>query len=344
MCISAYSSLAARPRSILMVAVAAIACLAVKQAFAAEEKSAPAAAKYPSGMFVSMRDAYIGSEEFATPIEGLRHLGVDAVEVNLGRDFAVRSLDSSEKVVLRTDNDVKAFRQRAEKLGVRICALLTACDFSSGDAESNVAFVARAIEIADLLGASAVRIDSAMSKERELDFEARVKLFADGLSEALKRTSGSKVALGIENHGFQGNNLAFLLNVFQRVGSDRLGSTLDVGNFYWRGYPLSEVYGILRILAPYAKHTHMKNIHYPADRREVMREAGWEYEKYFCPLDEGDIDLAKVVGMLAKAGYKGDICIEDESVGKCKTQAERVAVLERDVAHLKHILENVPAQ
>ena len=35
---------------------------------------------------------------------------------------------------------------------------------------------------------------------------------------------------------------------------------MDTGNFYWRGYPLSEVYGILEVLAPFAKHTHLKGI------------------------------------------------------------------------------------
>jgi len=104
--------------------------------------------------------------------------------------------------------------------------------------------------------------------------------------------------MGIENHGFQGNNLAFQLSVYKQVGSKRLGSTLDTGNFYWRGYPLSEVYGILEIMAPYAKHTHLKNIKYPEELREKTREAGWEYEKYVAPLDEGDIDHALVLRFL----------------------------------------------
>jgi sugar phosphate isomerase/epimerase len=341
---SAYS--ASVGRRLLPVTLAVTSFLAmIGQAASAEAQtqgsSETAGPKTASGMYVSIRDGFLGENMFPTPIEGLRDLGINAVELNLGRDFAVRAPDSNEQVFLRTDDDVKAFRRRVEKLGIRICAVMTACDFSAGDMESNIAYVARAIEIAELLGASAVRVDSAMSKEKEFDFEARVTLFAAGLSGALQRTPGSKVALGIENHGFQGNNLAFLLNVFRQVGSDRLGSTLDTGNFYWRGYPLSEVYGILRILAPYAKHTHVKNIHYPAEQREVMREAGWEYEKYFCPLDEGDIDLAKVIEILAKAGYRGDICIEDESVGKCASKADRIAVLKRDAAHIKRILDNV---
>jgi len=302
--------------------------------------TAMAADKSPSGMYVSVRDVFLGPNTFPTPIEGLRALGVEDVEVALGRDYGVRALDSTNKVIIATDEDAKAFRRTADKLGIRICGLLTACDFSAGSMESNTAFIARSIEIADLMGAPAVRIDSAMSKEKKLNFEERVQLFAEGLGGALKKTAGSKVTLGIENHGFQGNNLAFLLNVFQLVGSDRLGSTLDTGNFYWRGYPLSEVYGILRALAPYAKHTHVKNINYPADQREIMREAGWEYKKYCCALEDGDLDIAKVVGILAKAGYKGDICIEDESISKCLTEAERVALLKRNVAHIRNCIQN----
>lgn len=294
-----------------------------------------------AGMILSLRDSMVGEEVFPTRIEGLRRLNVDAIELNLARDFTVHALDSNEKIALNTDGDVAVFKRHVEELGVRICAVLTACDFSAGDMEGNIAWIARAIEIAGLLGAPVVRIDSAMSKERELDFEARVALFVQGLKGALDRTSDLKVALGVENHGFQGNNLAFLLNVFQQVGSERLGSTLDTGNFYWRGYPLSEVYGILRVLAPYAKHTHVKNIHYPEPKREIIREAGWEYGKYCCSLDEGDIDIAKVVDILAAAGYVGDICIEDESIGNCKTPAERISVLERDVAHVQRILEEV---
>jgi sugar phosphate isomerase/epimerase len=302
--------------------------------------AAPAMAA-DSGIFVSIRDPYIGPDYFPTPIEGLRQLGINAVEVALGRDFTVAALDSKEKVALNTDDDAKAFKKKADALGVNICAMLTACDFSAGDMKENSAWIARAIEIADLLGAKAVRIDSAMHKEKDLPFETRVNLFVEGLKGALDKTANSKVTLGIENHGFQGNNLAFLLNVFMLVGNDRLGSTMDVGNFYWRGYPLGEVYGILRVLSPHAKHTHVKTIHYPEDQREVMREAGWKYGEYNCPLDEGDIDLVKVVGMLKAAGYKGDICIEDESVAKLKTQAEKAAVCKRNVDYLKKVLETV---
>lgn len=289
-------------------------------------------------MYISVRDAMVAGDEFASPAAGMRHLGVEAAEIALNRDFTVCAMDSKELITLKTDADAQAYKKRLDGLGIQATSFLTACDFNSGDFESNVQWITRALELADVIGMPAIRIDSAMSKERELDFQTRVTLFAKGLGEALKRTAGSKVAMGIENHGFQGNNLAFQLNVYKEVGSDRLGSTMDTGNFYWRGYPLSEVYGILTILAPYTKHTHLKNIKYPAELRETTREAGWEYGTYVCPLDEGDIDHGKVLQILKAGGYTGDICIEDESLGHYPTQQERIAVLERDVAHVKSII------
>lgn len=289
-------------------------------------------------MYISIRDCMVAHGEFESPAKGMLELGVKDAEIALERDMTVLAMDSTEKIPLRSDADATAYKKHLDGLGIRACAFLTACDFSAGDRESNIQWVTRAVEVADLMDMPAIRIDSAMKRERELDFETRVNLFADALSAVLQRTAGSMVALGIENHGFQGNNLAFHLNVYKRVGSERLGATMDTGNFYWRGYPLSEVYGILRLLAPYTKHTHLKNIRYPAEKREIMREAGWEYGKYVSPLDEGDIDHKKVLGFLADAEYAGDICIEDESLGHCKTAEERVAVLKRDVAHIKGIL------
>ncbi len=289
-------------------------------------------------MYVSIRDCMVAGEEFSSPVEGMRRLGIEAVELELRPDYSVYAMDSRELVSLNTDADAKAYKKHLDSLGIRGCCLLTFYDFTVDDVEKGIAFLARAVELADMLGMASIRVDPAMRRERELDFETRVRLFAQAWGGAIERTAGTKVALGIENHGFQGNNLAFQLNIYKLINSERMGSTMDTGNFYWRGYPLSEIYGILNILAPYAKHTHLKNIKYPVETRETIREAGWEYMAYVAPLDEGDIEHAKVARLLADAGYQGDLCIEDESLGKFAPGEERIAVLERDVAHVKGII------
>jgi len=283
----------------------------------------------------------VSVDEFETPLAGMRHLGVDAAELELTRDFTVAALDARERVVLASDDDAVAYRRHLESLGIRPSAFLTAYDLGAEEPTASIKKIVRAIELADIVGVPSIRIDSRMERENELTFGARVALFTRCLQSALEQTAGSAVALGIENHGVGGCNLAFHLNVYKAVGSDRLGTTLDTGNFYWAGYPLSEVYGIINILAPYVKHTHAKNINYPENMREIRREVGWEYKTYMCPIEEGDIDHGRVLAMLVAAGYDGDICLEDESLARFEPGAARIAVLKRDIAHLKACIASV---
>ena len=45
-------------------------------------------------MYISVRDAMVAGDEFASPAAGMRHLGVDAAEIALNRDFTVLAMDS----------------------------------------------------------------------------------------------------------------------------------------------------------------------------------------------------------------------------------------------------------
>ncbi len=71
-------------------------------------------------------------------------------------------------------------------------------------------------------------------------------------------------------------------------------------------------------------------------------KAGWKYGVYVSPLDEGDIDHTRVLRLLKDTGYDGDVCIEDESLHHFATPEERIGVLERDVAHVKGLIEALP--
>jgi sugar phosphate isomerase/epimerase len=67
------------------------------------------------------------------------------------------------------------------------------------------------------------------------------------------------------------------------------------------------------------------------------RQIGWEYAQYRSPLDEGDIDLSRVVQILRNAGYQRSLCIENESLNKFPEPA-RLEVIRRDVRALKRTL------
>jgi sugar phosphate isomerase/epimerase len=83
-------------------------------------------------------------------------------------------------------------------------------------------------------------------------------------------------------------------------------------------------------------HTHCKSICYPADQKNVKRAIGWEYGKYNCPIYEGDLDFKRIIGILRKANYRGDLCVEDESLGKFP-ESERAEVMRKEIAFLKNL-------
>jgi sugar phosphate isomerase/epimerase len=218
-----------------------------------------------------------------------------------------------------------------------VSSFLMGNNFGSEDFDAEVEWTIRAIKAADALGVPVVRIDAMMHGEQDEPLEKNVEVFYTAISRVLDATPDSSVEMGIENHSFQGNNPDFLDLLLGRVNSPRLGMTLDTGNFYWRGWPLSKVYEIIEHFAPYCKHTHAKNINYPEDIRETQREMGFEYEKYVSSIADGDIDHKRIVQILTAAGYDRDLCLEDESLWKVDEETRKSVIL-ADADYFRDIL------
>jgi sugar phosphate isomerase/epimerase len=275
-------------------------------------------------MLVSVRDEMLMTGGYASIAEGLKDVGLSAIEMAVSRDSSVRAIiptADKPRMFLNSDEDVDALAEQLASTKTRVTSLLIPNNFGAKELDTEVAWVIRNVQMAGKLGANAVRIDSAMEGGRQLPVKTRQEIFSRCVKKIISETSG--VDLGIENHGVEGNDPEFLLGLIHMVGSKRLGITMDMGNFYWAGYPIDELYTILQRLAPYAKHTHVKNIAYPAEMRNTRRQAGYEYGKYVCPIAEGDIDLKRVIGFLKAAGYRRDLCIEDESLGRFDEQTRR---------------------
>ena len=194
-------------------------------------------------------------------------------------------------------------------------------------------FNTRLAGIAQQMGIRAIRIDVVSYKVPAAQF---LETAVPAMKALIDATEGIDIRFGIENHGPTGNDPVFLLPLLERVGSKRLGVTLDTGNLYWFGHPLSKVYEMIEMMAPHAVHTHCKNIRYPEAQREVRRPMGWEYARYEAPVEQGDIDFGRVVKILRAAGYSGDLCVENESLHKLP-EGERSAVLAGEIAYLKRL-------
>lgn len=270
-------------------------------------------------MYISIRDEVVFGAGYSSLAEGLKGLEIDAVELFVNRDDTVHALaPEGGKVRLNLTNpeDLAALEAQAQANQIRISALCMGNDFNAEDKDFEVAWAVRTIRAAEKLGIPAIRIDAIMHGERELSLEERQTLVAQMIQRILDGTADSAVELGIENHGFQGNDPNFLEGLLEKVGSPRLGLTLDSGNFYWRGWQLSRIYSIFEQFASRVKHTHIKNIRYPEEIRDTEREIGYEYGKYVSPIHEGDIDHTRYFQALKSVGYDRDLCLEDESLGK----------------------------
>ena len=277
-------------------------------------------------MYLSIRDDVVFAAGYTTLIEGLQDLNIPGIELFVKKDDTVSAIVPTvgkERLNLTDPDDLAALKAQAETNNIRIAALCMGNNFNADDKQFEIDWAVRTVRAAAALDAPVVRIDSAMSGERHLPLEERQRLVANALKEILAETESTEIDLGIENHGNQGNDPDFLEGLLALVDSSRLGLTLDSGNFYWRGWPLSKVYEIFAQFAPVVKHTHIKNIAYPKEMQETQREIGYEYGKYVSPIHEGDIDHSRYFQLLRDAGYDRDLCLEDESLGRYSVEERK---------------------
>ena len=263
----------------------------------------------------------------------LKAIGATGVEANIAEDLSFpRLFHAQRKYTAATPDGLATLKADMQAAGCKITALMMSNRFDVRP-EEEVEWCIKAAQIAKALGTPAIRIDVVSRKGRP-DF---LQLAIDTLKKVVAGSESTGVVFGVENHGKTTNDPQFLDALFAGVGSKRLGLTLDTGNFYWFGHPLSKVYELYAKYAPRGYHTHCKSIKYPADQREVQRQMGWKYAQYNCPVDQGDIDFRRVVKILRDAGYTNDLNIENESLGKFP-EAERKAVLAKEIQYLKGCL------
>ncbi len=294
-------------------------------------------------MFVGARDMIL-FHAYETIAEGLEDCGAEAVELRLMPDMTLPRPDAPRTEpfnVAEVGEDAVADAYKAA--GVRVGAILLPTDLNAEDQQAQIDWCVRAVRLAEALGADAVRIDSAMTGQLELPWMQRVKIFSDAVCRILEATADSSVPLGIENHGAQGNDPAWMGAILARVDSPRLGLTLDPGNFYWAGHPLQRVHEIVQTFAPHTVHTHCKNIRYPDELKNCQRERGFKYGEYVCSLRDGDVDYRRVIPAAISAGYRGGWYVEDESLGKLQGQARRQR-LRDDCAYLAEIIREAANQ
>lgn len=302
------------------------------ETLATEEKAG--VGKPAPGWVIACRDAHLHDLGEADTAAAMAAIGVDGVEVSVQLDGTCPGLLGPAKAYSLNDPDaIKHLRDLFEPKRRRISAFCLHNAFDQRP-EDELRLVRKTSEVAVELGVPAIRLDVVPRKTKDPDafFQFAVEIGR----KIVDATRDLPVRFGVENHGGTTNQPGFLRKLFDGVGSKRFGLTLDTGNFYWFGHPLSKLYDIYEEFAPWACHTHCKSIRYPEAERDRQRPTGWEYGKYCCPIYEGDIDFARVGRILQKAGYRGDLCIENESLGRFPKEQHR-DILKKEADMLRRI-------
>lgn len=280
---------------------------------------------------VAVRDQNVPLLGDRTLFQALREIGVGSVEAMVDVDERLPCVPggAATSYSIARPADLEALKHRLAEERVSFCALLAATDFSGPDSQRHVEWATRVVRAASQLGVPVVRIDT-LTANKSLAPEQVRENFVRCIRRLLEQTAGSGVDLAMENHGPISNDPAFLDGVLDAVPDARLGLTLDTGNFYWFGHSRQEVYRLIEKYAPRTKHTHIKNVNYPPPLADRRRAIGHDYKQYCSPVDEGSLDLRRMVDILRQSGYRRALCIEDESLLKVP-ERERITVLRREV-------------
>jgi sugar phosphate isomerase/epimerase len=309
--------------------------------------AAPASADAPKREWaVTIRDPYLAGLGADDVWAAARSVGIRRLEVVLDRALACPHLYEKDSKPYRIDTpqNRQALRRKLEAEGMSIgCFAMVVKLARPEDSAQALDWVTKAAEAAPEVGCRMLMLPIAITDARgerveDAEFVSRGKAFVRELDGIAGRTG---IQITIENLGHYWNRPEILEPVLRVSRPDRVGLLNDICNMYWYGHPLDKLYDLARQFAPYVRCVHVKSVKYPADKRNEQRSPGWEYGKHTEPVRTGDIDFARILAIYAKAGYIGDVCIEDDSLPRFDAAGKKKVIAD-DVALLKELIAALP--
>lgn len=221
--------------------------------------------------------------------------GIGYVEV-----FSGLVLDDDDLASNRKAEEVK---KQVESFGLKVGAVGAGNDFvqlEESEIAREVARMKRVCEVAKILGDDVViRSEGGMAKDSvppEQHLDAMYGCFA----RCVEFAEALPINIGIDNHGYITNDGDLLYALIQKIGSPRIGSTLDTMNYRWKGNSLETCDRYYELMAPHVMYVHFK-------------DGSGSLENYKgAALGEGEIHLQHALDCLKKAGYNGVYAAEYE--------------------------------
>jgi sugar phosphate isomerase/epimerase len=188
------------------------------------------------------------------------------------------------------------------RLGLDVSGTAIANDFCLPPGEKRdetLAHTRKWIDYAALMGAPVIRIFAGNVPSGDTE-QAAIDRCAAGINESLDYAAKKGVCLALENHGGITATPQQMMQIIEQVKeSPWFGVNFDGGNF-----KTADPYSDLARIAPYAINAQLKTEVAPSGKKE-------------------EADLARVVRILADAGYRGYIVLEYEAKEDAKTAVPR---------------------
>jgi len=227
--------------------------------------------------------------------------GFEGVELALNGEGEL-SLGSTEREILQ-------IRSMAEDMGLSLYSLSSGLcwdyrlsDDDAGNRQKAKDMIKKQLEIAKLLGADTALVIPGVvnvefsQPEKKVAYDVVYNRAIEGINELKAYAEELKVNIGLENVWNK-----FLLSPMEmkdfidKIGSEYVGSYLDVGNTLYCGYPEDWI----RILGSRIKKVHFK---------DYRMAAGGLHG--FVDLLAGDVDYPEVCRALDEIGYDGWVSAE----------------------------------
>lgn len=221
--------------------------------------------------------------------------------------FSIQNIEFAAEFCEELFSDLKkgeAIRQRANRNGVTIRALLCAADhpLDVASAEQRAAAVAHHVQwasVADSLGCEFLRVRAASEgdPQKQLDYAV------NGIGALCDALHAHKVNVLIENITGPSRDPEWLVQLVEKIGRDRIGLIADFGNFE------GDLYAGMKRLLPYTKSLCTKS---------------WEFDGAG---NETKIDFRRMFEIIQASDFRGCIAIEylgEEPIAGIRQTAELI--------------------
>ena len=206
--------------------------------------------------------------------------------------------------------------------GLEIPNYCVSSDFingSGGNIEKEIEMVKEHVDLAEALGSKCIRHDATWGVKKETPppkgFDDIVDRLAYAYREITVYAEKKNIATAVENHGYVCQDSLRVEKLINKVGHKNFGALVDTGNFLCADEDPAYAVGIL---APYAKHVHIKDFHVksgmgPNPGDGFFTSRGGNYLRGAI-IGHGSVPVDQCINIIKSSGYDGYISIEFEGL------------------------------